>query len=123
MRLLLVMDSPTLLPIEPKEKIQIGQTCNLLLVFKGPSVMLSAVLLHWVDPIATELYDITQVPPACWTTTIDSQYFTHPHDLERVIEGIEFCLKIFEGTQTFQNIGAKFTVEPIEECRDTVFRS
>ncbi|CAG7721776.1 unnamed protein product, partial [Allacma fusca] len=54
---------------------------------------------------------------------IDPQYFTHPHDLERVIEGIEFCLNVFEGTQTFQNIGAKFTVEPIEECRDTVFRS
>ncbi|CAG7828771.1 unnamed protein product [Allacma fusca] len=53
----------------------------------------------------------------------DPQYFTHPFDMERVVEGIEFCLNVFEGTQAFKKIGAKYAGEPIEECRDTVFRS
>ncbi|CAG7820760.1 unnamed protein product, partial [Allacma fusca] len=53
----------------------------------------------------------------------DPRYLTHPSDLERIIEGIQFCFKIVEGTQAFKNIGAKFTVEPVEECRDTVYRS
>ncbi|CAG7822514.1 unnamed protein product [Allacma fusca] len=53
----------------------------------------------------------------------DPRYFTHPHDLERVLEGIEFCFKVLEGTQAFKNIGTRFTDEPIKECKYTVFRS
>ncbi|CAG7678351.1 unnamed protein product, partial [Allacma fusca] len=53
----------------------------------------------------------------------DPRYYTHPYDLERVIEGIEFCVKVFEETEAFKKIGAKFSLKPIEECTDTVFRS
>ncbi|CAG7662678.1 unnamed protein product, partial [Allacma fusca] len=53
----------------------------------------------------------------------DPRYLTHPSDLIRLIEGIEFCIKVYEGTEAFKNIGARFTVEPIQECRDTIFRS
>ncbi|CAG7820636.1 unnamed protein product, partial [Allacma fusca] len=53
----------------------------------------------------------------------DPQYFTHPNDVDAIIEVIEFCFKVFEGTQAFKNIGVKFVDKPIEECKDMVFRS
>ncbi|CAG7728009.1 unnamed protein product, partial [Allacma fusca] len=53
----------------------------------------------------------------------DPRYFTHPGDLDRLLEGIQFIFKVLEGTQAFKKIGTKYAGEPIQECKHTIFRS
>ncbi|CAG7822541.1 unnamed protein product [Allacma fusca] len=54
---------------------------------------------------------------------IDPHYLEERSDMDVLLDGIDFIFKIFEGTQTFKDIGTQFTTEPIEPCKNTKFRS
>lgn len=53
---------------------------------------------------------------------MEPNYFSHPDDLNTMIEGIEMSIKLAE-TKAFRRIGAKFNKNPFYGCEHYEFRS
>ena len=90
-------------------KNYIGRDANFVTVMLGKSKSRGRLELESSDPFKPAL--------------LDPKYLTDPQDLQVLVEGVKFIVKLFEETKTYNKLGAFLSKTPFPGCENHEFRS